>query len=359
MKNFSFIKIVFVVVCLIYGANAQSTKIDFPTPVTRDELNGKIPARDVGDSRLTTHYYIFEGKQGDIFINIEANNLDGDIDIFLAENLKPLTKINLYADSGVTQTGRELYLRKAEKLILRVEGRTPNDDAATYSIKFSGSFQAVAAKSVPEEPKLPEIKVETNGEVKVNSVGTIVEIPKPKATPKPKETVAKAAKEGNNKANPVPVAVSTVKPKAAKPKAKIEEPKEPEKKVEVVVTDNLPKPVETENKEEKGTETTTGEKIAATPKPKATKPKTTAKKTTPTKAKKTPPAKPTNTENEELTKVLESIRLVVEFKDGGKIERPMNEVLRFGVDKGVLTIVNKDGKIGKYSILEITKISVE
>ena len=56
---------------------------------------------------------------------------------------------------------------------------------------------------------------------------------------------------------------------------------------------------------------------------------------------------------------MENIRLVVDFKDGSKIERPMNEVVRFGVDKGILTIINKDGSIGKFSILEITKISVE
>ena len=189
MKKRSFTKVVLVLMFLTYGILAQSSNVDFPTPITRDEVKGRIAARDIGDSRLTSHYYVFEGRQGDILINIEANNLNGDIDVFLAESLKPLTKINLYADSGVTQTGRELYLRKSEKLILRIEGRTPNDDPATYSIKFSGSFQAVAAKSAVQEPKLPKVTSETEGEVKVNSVGTIIAT-KPKPKPTPKETLA-------------------------------------------------------------------------------------------------------------------------------------------------------------------------
>lgn len=339
---------------MIYGVNAQSTKIDFPTPVTTDEIKGKIPARDIGDSRLTTHYYVFEGNKGDVFINIEANNLNGDIDIFLAENLKPLTKINLYADSGATQTGREIYLRKEEKLILRVEGRTPNDDPATYFIKFSGSFQTVAANAVKEEPKISKIKEENEGQIKVNSVGTIVET-KPKPVSVTKETAAQKSNTKNSvKSNPVPVAVSTIKPKSAKTpvKPKVEESLEPEKKVEVVVTDNLPKPNQNIAKVPEN-------KASDIPKPKKTKLKNSTKKGTTAKVTKAEPIKPKNTKAEELTKALETVRLVVDFKDGSKIERPLSEVLKFGVDKGILTIINKDGSVGKYSFLEIAKISVE
>ncbi len=364
MKKFRLEKLGLFFICVIFivfPVTAQSTSVDFPTPITSDEIKGKIPARDIGDSRLTTHYYVFEGRQGDIFISVEANNLNGDIDIFFAENLKPLTKISLYADSSPTQTGREIYLRKPEKLILRVEGRTPNDDAANYSIKFTGSFQSVAANSVAEAPKLPEIKSDNEGEVKVNSVGTIIHT-KPKPAPIQKKTVAKnTTSKKETAANTTPKPVSTVKPKAIKSKIEPVLTKESEKKVEVVVTDNLPKPSETEA-------TAIKETIAPKTKTTTLARKTTAKKTT-TNAKKTATkatkpktpeiTKPKNTENEELTQALENIRLVVLFKDGGKIERPMNEVVRFSMDKGILTIINKDGTIGRYSILEISKISVE
>jgi hypothetical protein len=56
---------------------------------------------------------------------------------------------------------------------------------------------------------------------------------------------------------------------------------------------------------------------------------------------------------------LENIRLIVLFKDGTRIERPMSEVLRVGVDKGVLTVISKDGAIGRYSILDVEKMTIE
>src|SRR5438552_821087 len=79
-------------------APAQSSDQNFPTPVTSNELSGVIKARDIGDPRLTTYYYAFDGRQGDIFINVVTKNLSGDIDIFTAEGLRPLTKMVIYAD---------------------------------------------------------------------------------------------------------------------------------------------------------------------------------------------------------------------------------------------------------------------
>ncbi|NJM52801.1 MAG: hypothetical protein HC846_05050, partial [Blastocatellia bacterium] len=93
-----------------------------------------------------------------MFLKIEAANLNGDIDIFYADNLRPLTKISIYADSSPTQTGREIYLRKQEKLILKVEGKSPNDDPATFSIKFEGSFLAMAANKEIRAAVIQQIK---------------------------------------------------------------------------------------------------------------------------------------------------------------------------------------------------------
>lgn len=364
MNNVRF-NLVFIIL-LVFAAisvEAQSTNVEFPTPITSDTISGKIKARDIGDPRSTIYYYVFEATQGDVFLKIEAANLNGDIDIFYADNLRPITKISLYADSSSTQTGREIYLRKPEKLILKVEGKTPNDDAATFSIKFEGSFQAMAAAKVIGETKLPEVKTETETEpeIKVNSVGTIIEV-KPKPTPTPKKILAINNDSKNIKTTTTPEAISTIKTPKTSTKKQTDTETESEKKIEVVVTDNLPKEEETEKSETpKEGETETAKE---SPKPKTTKKTTTVKKTTTAKKTTTPkkettpkPKKPTKAE--ELAQALENVRLVVEFKDGAKIERPMNDVIRFGVDKGFLTIVNKDGSIGRYSILEISKISVE
>lgn len=361
---------IFLLIIATISVAAQSTSVEFPTPVTSDTISGKIKARDIGDPRSTIHYYVFEATQGDVFLKIEASNLNGDIDIFYADNLRPLTKITLYADTSPNQTGREIYLRKPEKLILRVEGKTPNDDPAIYSIKFEGSFQAMVAVKEPDEIKQPEVKSnsESEPEVKVNSVGTIVEV-KPKPTPTPKATVARNNRRRNTKTTTTPEAVSTIKTpkttakKETKPKAETEP--ETEKKTEVVVTEDLPKPDESEKTEppKEGEAVKESETVKEPEKPKTSTKKTT-KRTTTTKKSTTPktetapkPKKPSPAE--ELAKALENVRLIVEFKDGRKIERPMNDVLRFSVDKGFLTIVNKDGSIGRYSILEISKFSVE
>lgn len=333
--------------------NAQSTNQNFPTAVTSNEISGTIRARDIGDARLTSYFYTFNGTQGDVFINVVTKNLDGDIDVFTAENLRPLTKIRVYSDNPDGETGRVIYLRQPQKLILRIEGRTPTDDPATFRIKFAGSFQPAASVAETEEPKLPEVTSKEETDVRVNSVGTIIEI-KPKPTPKP--TVAKVEEEEPKKTSEKEPA------KAEKEETEIAQKEEPDerkdKKPEVIVTENIPeKTVETEIKPE--------ETVAEKEKPKKTptprrNPRNRPTQTTP----KTEPAqKPPTEKKTEVSEVepdqLAGIRLIVDFKDGRKIELQMNRILKFGVDKGILTIITNDGSIGRYSMLDIAKITIE
>ena len=56
---------------------------------------------------------------------------------------------------------------------------------------------------------------------------------------------------------------------------------------------------------------------------------------------------------------LENIHLIILFKDGTKIERPMSDVLKVSVDKGILTVISKDGSVGRYSILDVAKMTIE
>ena len=335
---------------------AQSTNQSFPTPVTSNEINGKIKARDLGDARLTSYFYAFNGNQGDIFINVVTKNLDGDIDVFTADNLKPLTKITVYSDNPESETGRVIYLRQPQKLILRIEGKSPTDDPATFKIKFAGSFEAMTGTTAEnDESKQPEVITEDKGEVRVNSVGTIIET-KPKPTPKPKTTTAKVEKEETKKEEETSAKVekddSENLPKKEETEEKKSEKTKKDKKFEVVVTDNLPV-----KKDEP--ETKTDETVAE----KDTKKNTAKKQVKPPKTTPTPKIKPKTTTKKTDTVVdlsqLENIRLVVIFKDGTKIERPMSEVLKINVDKGILTVIAKDGTIGRYSILDVAKMTIE
>ena len=365
--------IVFFAISFVLTIKAQSTSQNFPTPITGNEINGKIPARDIGDSRLTSYFYTFNGNQGDVFINVVTTNLDGDIDIFTANNLKPLTKITVYSDVSQNETGRVIYLRKPEKLILRIEGRTPNDAPAVFRIKFAGSFAPAANIAENEIPETPSVKTENEGEVRVNSVGTIIET-KPKPTPAPKETVAKNEPKSKKKET---IAKNTEETEKVTPDENIAQTDIGEKNINVTVAENEPA---TENKLEKKTNEEKSKDLPENPNPEVIITDETGKQinvesaevkeknennTIVTIEKSNEPAETAeNAEESKETKTvkprsLEDIRLIVLFTNGTKIERPMSQISRFGVDKGVLTIVTKEGKIGRYSILDVVKMTIE
>lgn len=346
-KGFSVLMIALASAAVVFS---QSTDQNFPTPVTDTFIESTIIARDIGDSRLTNYFYTFDGDQGDLFINIVTNNLTGSIDLFTLDGLRPMTKISVYGDLSESETGRVVYLRKREKLLLRIQGRTPNDEPATFRIKFAGSFVAANAGETNAQPELPTIKADNTGIV-VNSVGTVIERrqsePPTKATA---ETKPEAQTQTEAIAKGVPIAEEN---QAA-------EDKERENKVavtpktEVVVTDKLKTEPSKKPESAKSAKNTRRKRVAAKkPKNKGDEKKAEeAAKVQPDDTEKTVPEKTPE-------KSLASIRLIVLFKDGTKIERPMDEVLRFTVDDGVLTIISKDGRIGRYSIFDVVKTTIE
>ena len=56
---------------------------------------------------------------------------------------------------------------------------------------------------------------------------------------------------------------------------------------------------------------------------------------------------------------LASIRLVIAFKDGNSLEKSMSEVFKFSVDKGVLTVILKDGSVSRYPIIDVARVTIE
>lgn len=391
-----------------FAAFAQSTDQNLPTPVTTSEIRGEIRARDIGDPRLTTYYYVFRGDRGDIFINIVTTNLNGDIDIFTAEGLRPQTKITIYADDAIYETGRVIYLRKPEKLILRIQGRTPNDDPATFQIKFAGSFEPVEGLAETDAPALPEVKNAGQGAVRVNSVGTIIEEePKPPVDTEEApetETVAEATTDPPEDETPVPdeepspvaagstesendkkdseeevAATLTVKETdpqppvgkeneippvfdpTKKPDDIIREAGRENRRPRVLITDLFDpskKPSEEKPAEPAPTEVTV--EIGEKPKD------TSAVVTIEIAPEEDEPAertagaeKPEEEKTDAAPDPLASIFLKVELRDGRTLEWPMTQVLSMNVIKGVLTIVTSDGRIVEYSILEVVRMTIE
>lgn len=297
----SFLQIIIVVSVIgVFSADvaAQSNDQRYPTPVTRSEIRGRIDARPIGDARLTQHFYVFDGEQGDIFVNIVAENFTGDIDIFVQDGLRPLSKIVFYADYQNNETGRVLYLRKSERLLLRVQGRTPNDDPASYVIKFAGSFLAVNAEDFPNAPELPII---TRSE--------------------PVRTERQARAETR---------AETRRTETAPSRAEAERrPAVPERKEETAVV----------RKEE--TPARKDETPAAPRRETAT------------------PRAPEREAARSAAPRARMLKLVIEFTDGSRIERPMTEISRFSVEGETLVVLPKGGPVRRYSMATVNRVSIE
>jgi hypothetical protein len=356
-------------ICFTFSfSNAQSINQNAPTPVITNEISGAILVRDIGDSRLTNYFYTFNGNQGDVFINVVTKNLDGDIDVFTVDGLKPLTKITVFSDNSDSETGRIVYLRKFEKLLLRIQGRSPNDDAATFKIKFAGSFQPLQNTSEAEATKFPELNTINQGEFRVNSVGTIIgTVQKPTPEPKSvaesetkvtepksenssnKEINVKSVDETNVAENSTKIEIRKGNQEEIPEKSEVETPKI-SKSVEIISEDSIP------------TETKTNDEIAN-----VTQTEPTQNSGNEIKESKPEKTTPIESKNESASKVvrplkieeLQKIKLVIQFKDGKIIKEPMSKVFSFNVNQGILTIVMYDGNISRYSLLEIEKISME
>jgi len=293
------------------GAAAQSSDQNFPTPVTASEVRGTIRARDIGDSRLTTHFYAFDGEQGDVFINVQSRNFDGDIDVFTASELRPLTKIVVYSDAGTTETGRVIYLRKGEHLLLRVEGRSPDDNAAVYSIKFAGSFVALDPRT-KDDNEAPRVQTGDSDGIRLNAVGAVTREPLRRVDPVAKRPADHAAAD----TAPRQIAKDT-------PKVSAKETEQTAKGAEAA------KPAAENSAEAK-----------------------------PAKIKRPKPPVVTVTEPP-AADPLASIILTIQLKNGRTVEKPMSEVLKFSTDKGVMTIITKDGSIARYLITDVLKVTIQ
>lgn len=363
-KNLFHFWLFIIVFTAVTSAFAQSSDQLFPTPVRTTEITSSIKARAIGDPRLTTYYYTFEGRQGDVFINVQSKNFTGDIDVYVMPGQVPMTKIVVYGDQPETETGRVIYLRKPERLLLRVQGRSPGDEDASVRIKFAGSF---AASQLDDSgaPDVPKVESTAETTVRVNSVGTILEVI-PKATPTP-AAVAERSDEVVADEPKSDAKIEEEKDAAKKEEAAATEPVTVSRRVEVLVTDPV-KPEETAKKtsprrttarnrrtrpastpktEEKAVEEPAAEKAADSPPPRTT---------TRSSRRRTAAAKPPE---EPQSDPMANIRLVVYFKDGSTIDRPMNEVLRFSVERAVLTVISKNGTIGRYNMSEVARVSIE
>src|SRR5689334_24404695 len=209
-----------VLLALALPVCAQSLDQNAPAPVRSNTVTGRIAARDLGDARLTDHFYALTGTPGDLLITITSQNLNGDVDVFTAGTLRPLLHLTLYAEVSSPVT-KSIYLRKREDLVLRVEARSPNDNEGTYRLFFGGSFEPIAGgPDIAENETEATPKTETPGgrnTRRVNSAGAriaeperpVTEVavtPTPEPTPeaKPSESPAVVQQPGETAGTATP-----------------------------------------------------------------------------------------------------------------------------------------------------------
>ncbi len=361
------------------SAQAQSIDPSSPTPVFSNEIAGSIAPLDVGDARSTRFFYTFNGLQGDLELTVESSNLDGDVDIFLAGNMRPLSKVTLYAGSGSSRSTKTVYLRRDEPLILRVQARTPNDAQGTYRIRLGGTFRPAAglatAGDAPGEPAAANPATESptasaNRKVRrVTSTGARIEEPvvevareevaTPEATPEAKKIPA----------NPRPARARTGTRRTSRAETARRNTSNGEAGDGGAAKTNSSQG-EAANTEspDAGARTDAGAtEKSATPKPERPRPvrapRTRGNRNT-TTAKRTgaPTAEPTSTSPVESTPAPPapvSARLVLVMRDGETFARDMSGIRRVTVENGVLVIVSKTGKTERQPMNAVLRMSIE
>jgi hypothetical protein len=324
-------------------SRAQSTDIAWPSPVRSNEVQGTIPPRDLGDPRVTDHFYAFIANPGDLLITVDSRNLNGDIDVFTSSSLRPLLKFTVYAGSSAPIT-KGLYLRRQEILILRVEGRTPDDDDAIYRLRFGGAFEPITSGPLVEHEDALEpattAAASNKGGRRVSSVGARIDEPPTEVAETPKET-------------PSPIISSEPEPKAAAAKPATRNARtrgtvarrtRPARTPKPKPAD-VPKTDETVAKVDTGENTTAESSDTVTP----TAPARPPRRSRSSRAKNAPA--PQETEDS-------GPRLVIETGDGTLVDRSMGGVRRVTVENGQVVVIGKDGKIQRIPLASVVRMTI-
>jgi hypothetical protein len=361
-------------------AEAQSSLLEAPTPVTGNEIAGRIPALDVGDSRLTRHFYTLNARPGDLELTVTASNLEGDIDLFSAAAMRPLTKVTLYGGSDTT-VARTVFFRRDETLILRVEARTPNDAEGSYRIRFGGTFVASTAPA-PEEPagasesspaSAPVARPNARGTYRVNSVGARIEEPKPEVAAAASPTPAEAGPAGEA-APPKPSSArtNTARGRAAARREAARREAARRAGTTAATSDagkteaakDAPAERDSSSGETPRTEPARTGTSRARPNrtraPRAGASDRAAANAPPSADTPAPPsAEPTTGEPAALGLEAPGARLVLELRDGTSVVREMSEVRRVAVEGRLVVVTLKNGRVERQPLSNVRRMSIE
>lgn len=343
-QRFSIISLLAVLLAAVtVRVTAQSSDQSLPTPVLANEVEGNIAPLDLGDSRLTRHFYAFEGTPGDLVVTVNTRNLNGDMDIFTALTFRPLIKISIYANTNAPEVSKSFYLRAKQILILRVEARTPNDEAGNYRIRFSGAF-APFSGGIPvaeNTEEKTEVASKRSGTRRVTSVGATIAEP-PSETPAAKPEPSPATVTVTEKPAAEKETRTTPRSARARPPRSTSTARNPPRRTTPTRTKPVAPKTETARTETEEPKKETGEReeksAVSTPEKPATEEKPAAQE----------PLAPQP-----------GARLIIEEKDGTRIDRPMSTIRRVIVEGGQIVIVLKTGRIERIPMSNVARMAIE
>jgi hypothetical protein len=335
-------RLLFVAVALVASlcaptnrAFAQSSDQNLPTAVLGNDISGRITALDLGDPRQTRHFYAFEGNAGDLLITVESQNLNGDVDVFTAVTFRPLMKSTMIATSQSSEITKGIYLRAHQILILRVEARTPNDEPGTYRIHFGGTF-APFSGGIPVAGNSPaETTAEKSEANRLSSVGATIPRPVEEVAAEPKPSPEKTEEKPAETAKPTTEKRTTTSRRTTPRNPRRTTRPAPAKPGTTKKTDSTgTEAAKTDAKKEDEKPAAVSEKPAETTAPSSEKPKT---------QEVAPPG----------------AHLIIEEKDGTRIDRPMSTIRRVVIEGPAIVIVLKTGKIERVPMADVLRMSIE
>ncbi|HEX3230489.1 MAG TPA: hypothetical protein VHQ95_16040, partial [Pyrinomonadaceae bacterium] len=280
---------------------------------------------------------------------IDSKNLNGDIDVFTAVTFRPLMKTTVYASAQTPEVAKGIYLRTHQILILRVEARTPGDEPGTYHIRFGGTFERFSGGIPVAETSNSESEetTEKSGANRLSSVGAT--IPRP-----PSESVETAEAKPSPSPSPENIAEKpAIEPEAAKKTTASTSRRTTSRPPPRRGTRPASKPATSTKKTETArieppkTETETAK--TETEKPSEEKPAVTEK----------PAETATSSPKTKTQEGLPAARLIIEEKDGTRIDRPMSTVRRVTIEGNAIVIILKTGKIERIAMADVARMSIE
>jgi hypothetical protein len=346
---------------------AQSSDVNFPTPVFSTEVSGRIEPRDIGDARRTRHFYTFRATEGDVNVTLEASELIGDVDVFTATTLRPLIKFTLFGDA--TRVTKSFYVRSDETFVLRVEARATGDTEGAYKLTFGGSFApAPASLTNVEEPKTPTLAESSRdrGTRRVTSTGARIPLPPaPEPTPTPAEEAKAAEPQPTPAAERTPARSTATRRgnRSTRPTARTRG-NAPAPKPSDSATTAEAKPAETPANETKADEEKPAAAPSARPAPRRRNTRGARGRATGDRAatvdKPAPDAQPSNgAEPATPAPAATAGRLVVITRDGEILEREMTTVRSITVENSQLVVTTLDGKTIRRPMANVLRMSIE